>query len=353
MEAYDKLTGLYNRDGFFFEVGERLKEKDYEDYLILCSDVKNFKLINDVFGTQTGDRLLMAIAESILKSGALDGVYGRLENDKICVFIASKYKEQMIAAIVGKEFHIDGDIDYHIQIDVGIYEIIDRTIPVSIMCDRAMMAINTIKESVHDRVAYFDSAMRENALKEQELIGGLQRAIDEEELQIYLQPQTDCSGKGMGAEALVRWNHPEKGMLMPGEFIGIFEKNGMIAQVDRYIWELACRQLRKWKDEGKDDMYISVNISPKDFYFMDIYEVLVDLVKKYDIEAKNLRLEITETAVMQDLEKQLKLIDRLHAEGVETKEQVNFLTEIGCDMFQGYFFAKPMQIESFEKAYMN
>ena len=130
-----------------------------------------------------------------------------------------------------------------------------------------------------------------------------------------------------------------------------FEKNGMIAQVDRYIWELACRQLRKWKDEGKDDMYISVNISPKDFDFMDIYEVLVDLVKKYDIEAKNLRLEITETAVMQDLEKQLKLIDRLHAEGVETKEQVNFLTEIGCDMFQGYYFAKPMDVESFEKCY--
>lgn len=220
----------------------------------------------------------------------------------------------------------------------------------------------------------------------------------------------------LGAEALVRWSHPERGMINPGEFIGIFEKNGLIVELDQYVWEMACMQLQKWKEMGQDDMYLSVNISPRDFFFMDIHQRFTELVEKYEIDPGKLKLEITETAVMTDMEKQLRMIDRLReagfvvemddfgsgysslnmlknirvdvikidmaflgqsddevrarvilrtvvelsrqleipviTEGVETAEQVAFLKAIGCGMFQGYYFARPMEIEDFEQKYM-
>lgn len=413
---FDKLTGLYNRNGFFLKVEEQLKESTEEDFLIICSDVKNFKLVNDIFGMAAGDELLLKITEAIQKNNIPSSVYGRLENDRFALFLPVKYKQLIIDSVVEKAFRIERAVDYLIHIDIGIYEITDREIPVSIMCDRAIMALNTIKENLQEVVAYYDDAMRAEALKEQELVGRLQRAIEEEELQIHLQPQVDCNGKGIGAEALIRWQHPEKGLLMPGAFIELFENNGMIAKVDRYIWETVCRQLKKWKEEGRKYVYLSVNISPKDFYYMDICQVFTDLVKKYDIAPENLRLEITETAFMKNSEQQLKLIDKLRengfivemddfgsgysslnmlkdievdimkldmkffsktknedrakkilkmvvglskelnmpviAEGVETEEQVKFLTKIGCNMFQGYFFAKPMPVSQFEERYL-
>ena len=202
---------------------------------------------------------------------------------------------------------------------------------------------------------------------------------------------------------------------MPNEFIPIFEKNGLIIDIDRYIWEMACRILRKWKEEGRDDVYISVNISPRDFYFLNVYQIFVELVEKYDIDPQNLKLEITETAVVMDLKRQLELITRLRqtgfivemddfgsgysslnmlkeihvdvlkidmaflkkakdeerskkilqmiiglskqlgmpviTEGVETAQQVEFLAEMGCDIFQGYYFGKPMSVQEFEAKY--
>ena len=194
------------------------------------------------------------------------------------------------------------------------------------------------------------------------------------------------------------------------------KKNGMIVKLDQYMWEAACKQLRKWKDEGKKDMYISVNISPKDFYFMDVKQVLTDLVKKYNIEPQKLKLEITETAIMTNIDNPVEILDGLRkegfiiemddfgsgysslnmlkdiyvdilkidmaflrksndeergrkilktmiqlakdlemptiTEGVETLEQVEFLKAMGCKMFQGYYFAKPMDVATFEEKYM-
>ena len=220
----------------------------------------------------------------------------------------------------------------------------------------------------------------------------------------------------LGAEALVRWKHPVKGMISPADFIDVFEKNGSIVKLDRYVWELACRQLAKWAEKGREDLYISINISPKDFYFIDVCGVLQDLVKKYQVNPRCLKLEITETTVMANLETQLNLIERLRksgfivemddfgsgysslnmlkdirvdvikidmaflgktdnvnraekilkiivelsrqleipviTEGVETEEQVKFLQSIGCELFQGFYFAKPMEVADFEQKYM-
>ena len=214
----------------------------------------------------------------------------------------------------------------------------------------------------------------------------------------------------------MRWRHPEQGMIPPGEFISVFEEVGLIYRLDYFIWNEAAGKLREWKDKGYGDLHISVNISTKDFFYMDIYKTFVEIVEKYDIPPEKLKLEITETALMMELDKQLVLLDKLrsygfqveiddfgsgysslnmlkdiHAdvlkidmgflkqtednertgiilrmiinlakqlqmvvitEGVENKEQVESLTEAGSDMFQGYYFAKPITVPEFENRYM-
>ena len=131
----------------------------------------------------------------------------------------------------------------------------------------------------------------------------------------YLQPQVAVTGKVLGGEALVRWIHPERGLVPPGEFIPVFEKTGYICRLDMNTWELACRKLREWQDNGFTDHYISVNISPKDFYFTDVYKTFTELVERFGIKPEKLHLEITETAIMNDFKKQLVLIQRLREYG--------------------------------------
>ncbi|MGN0166945.1 MAG: EAL domain-containing protein [Acetatifactor sp.] len=415
---HDPLTGVYNRQFFFRKVEEQLQENPDEAYLLVCSDVRNFKLINDVFGSAAGDKLLIAIADVLRERTSSGEIFGRLENDRFGLLMKkSEYREDVFLLGPQKIAHsMENDFSYPIQICLGVYEIVNRSIPVSVMCDRAFMAIGTIKGKYGQNIAYYDDRLRECVLREQELTGELPGAIASGQFHIYLQPQISADGKIMGAEALVRWKHPVKGMINPGEFIGIFERNGLIAKLDRHVWELACRQLACWRDRGREELYISINISPKDFYFMDVYETLISLVRQYEIRPEKLKLEITETAVMANLESQLNLIAKLReagfivemddfgsgysslnmlkdiqvdvlkidmaflgktndkaraekilkmivelsrqleipviTEGVETAEQVDFLKEIGCDMFQGYFFAKPMEVSDFEEKYM-
>ena len=311
---------------------------------------------------------------------------------------------------------IANDVSYPLKVYLGVYEIDDPSMPISMMCDRALLALGTIKGDYQKQVAYYDEKLRYNVLQEQELAAGLDRAIREGEIELYIQPQITVDGRCLGGEGLVRWNHPTKGLLLPAAFIESFERNGMIVKLDLHVWELACKQLREWKDKGFPDRYLSVNISPKDFFFVDIYKEFTTLVGRYGISPKNLKLEITETAIITDLPKQLALIKKLReagfgvamddfgsgysslnmlkdirvdtlkidmeflrqseseersrtilktvvalskelgmpviTEGVETKDHVDFLTQIGCDIFQGFFFARPMKAADYEKKYL-
>lgn len=148
-----------------------------------------------------------------------------------------------------------------------------------------------------------------------QLNGESDRAIEENQFQMYLQPQATVDVKVTGAEVLVRWQHPTRGFMMPGSFVEIFERSGQIVKLDQCIWEMACKKLHEWKLRGRSDLYLSVNISTRDFYFIDVYQTIREFVEKYEIEPQNLRLEITENAVMMNLQEQLELIRKLRAEG--------------------------------------
>ena len=417
LATHDSLTGIYNKEYFYERAEEVLLSNPDTEYLMVCSDIHNFKLVNDVFGTEAGDRILIRIAKTLRKFCNENDVFARIGNDRFGLLMPKKnFHEDFFNTVPKRTVYVENDIHYPIKVYVGVYEISNRDIPVSVMFDRSLMALMTIKGNYQTSLAYYDDALRDNILHEQEIMGQFEDAIASGQFQLYLQAQVDHDECVHGAEALVRWFHPENGIMPPSEFINIFEKNGTIVKLDRYMWECACQKLKEWQDAGHDDIYLSVNISPKDFYYIDVYDTLTKLVKKYDVNPKNLHLEITETAMMTDVLNRIPLISSLRkagftvemddfgsgysslntlkdiyidvikvdmaflqqtkdidrskkiltsiihlakelgirsiVEGVETPEQVDFLKQLNCDMFQGYYFAKPVPVSEFEATYM-
>ncbi len=417
LAIHDKLTSLLNRDGFFEKVQEILSKNPQEKYLMICSDIDNFKLVNDLFGRFAGNNFLIKIADAIKKYSKPEQIYARLESDRFAIFTKkSDFEEDLLTQNSEEILSITQKLHYPVNFHIGIYEVEDTSMPPSLMCDRAFMALKTIKGNLQLKIAYYNTEIRKTMIHEQQLIGEFPIALENKQFEMYLQPQVKNDGNVYGAEALVRWNHPQNSIMPPNNFIPILENKGLITNLDKFIWESAARKLKEWKDNGINDMYISVNISPKDFLYVDIYKTFVDLVKKYDISQKNLKLEITESAVLMNLEAQLILINKLRAfgfqiemddfgsgysslnmlkdipfdvlkidmaflqatknqersiqilhsiiklskrlnmpvitEGVETKEQVDFLKDMGTDYYQGFYFARPMPVKDFESKYI-
>ncbi|MCH5286624.1 MAG: EAL domain-containing protein [Christensenellaceae bacterium] len=413
--THDALTGLLNRDAFEARVIEILEESD-DTYYMMCSNIKDFKLINELCGSEVGDALLLAQAEVIRTDETGNSISTRLYADKFCTLLPkSEFDEETFKQNMNDIMDRVLSIPLKTHFYFGVYEIVDRTEPVWTMCDKAMMAIDIIRGSYEQFVNFYKEDLFQRVIREKEIIGEFDKAIENGEFHMFLQPQIANDGKLVGAEALVRWIHPGKGMISPAAFIPVLEKSGLIHKLDLYMWEKAAQQLQKWRREGRENLCISVNISTKDFYLIDIHEVFCELAKKYDFDTKNLKLEITESALMKDVRKIMKNMDDLHAlgydieiddfgsgysslgmlkdihadilkidmiflqdtenversstilknvismskelgmpvitEGVETKEHVDFLRSAGCDMFQGFYFSKPINVENFEQEY--
>ena len=413
--THDVLTGLLNRDAFEVRVQEILAETD-KTYYMLCSNIKDFKLINELCGSEVGDALLIAQANVIRNDEATDSVSARMYADKFCTLLPKdEFNEEEFRKNMSSVMEKVLSIPLKTHFYFGVYEIVDKAEPVWTMCDKAMMAIDIISGSYEQYCSFYKEDLFYRIIREKEIIGEFDKAIANDEFHMFLQPQIASDGKLVGAEALVRWIHPGKGMIFPGDFIPVLEKSGLIHKLDLHMWEKAARQLEKWKKEGRGNLSISVNISTRDFYLIDIHETFCELSKKYDFDIKNLKLEITESALMKDVRKIMKNMDELHSlgydieiddfgsgysslgmlkdiradilkidmiflqetenversttiiknvismskelgmpvitEGVETKEHVDFLRDAGCDMFQGYYFSKPISVENFENEY--
>ena len=412
----DKLTGLYDREGFYDAVREELDYGVKGKRCIICSNIKDFKLVNELLGEEKGNEILKSLAEFFADLAMDSGAAARLHGDHFAAYVdKSRFTEKDL--LDGLE-HLGQAFDsnsFKLNIHLGIYEIQELQMPVSVMCDRAHLALSFLHDENGNKVAFYDDALMERTLREKEILGSFEEGLAERQLAVYLQPQVSTEGELLGAEALVRWDHPEKGFLAPGQFIGILENAGQIHRLDQYVWEEAAAILKSWQGTEKEGLTISVNISVNDMLHLDIFQTMTDIVKRHGIDAKQLKLEITETALMGDIEKYSKLIRsmqeagfeveiddfgsgysslsmlkdieadilkidmgflrqtgnpkrssvilnaviamakwlgmRVITEGVETKEQVEHLRSLGCDMFQGYFFAKPMPVEEFEAKY--
>ncbi len=408
----DALTQIYSRDAFCKYTTDMLQLNPETEYLLMRLDVERFKVINDLFGSKTGDMVLTIIANRLKNYLKGIGTYGRIAGDNfVCCLPKELYNQNSF------DLHHDSDIEalqlkYDIALYIGIYEITDPTVPVSIMCDRAEMAIRTIKGNYLQNVAYYDTALRDQMLEEQRLINDMPKALANNEFCIYLQPIYEVNSDTIiNAEALVRWNHSELGLVNPGMFIPLFERNGLITKLDRYVWELACKSLRDSLDRGDKVVPISVNVSRINMFLPELGEDLLKLLKKYDLTPNLLKLEITESAYTKDQKQLLEAILKLKAlgftivmddfgsgysslnvlkdmpidvvkvdmsfisdvaisrkadiimmnvvkmakeigihvivEGVETEEQLEYLRSINCDQIQGFLYSKPVPEHEF------
>ncbi len=416
--SHDNLTAIYNSDGFEARVKQLLKDEPDVPRVIVCSNIKDFKMINDLFGNKVADGVLVNIARQLIKNcSGTDSVPARLDNDRFALCMRKeRYSDELFNEVAQKAVRVPGNEYYKVFCYIGVYEITDKNVPVSEMCEKAMLAMEQIKGNYNVRVAHYNAEISDKLKKEQEIVNELKHAIENKEFTFYIQPIVDKDGYSEGGEALARWVRPKKGVVPPASFIPVFERTGFITVLDKYIWERACETLRQWQNIGITDRYLSVNISPRDFFYVDVYNTLTLLVQKYDIDPKNLKLEITESAIMSDVEHRVNLIKKFKdygftvamddygkenyslgalkdipvdaikidmkclresesdskskevlkslidlakqldfktiTMGVETEEQVNALVEMGGELFQGYYFAKPMSVEDYEKEYM-
>lgn len=409
---YDRLTGVYSKEYFYQQVRDILFRNPDVKYDILCSDIENFKLINDAFGMAAGDRLLRQVAKLCTQRLGDHGICGRLSADQFACLLEHRedYANEMFTQ---SDSRINDDFgDQNVIMKYGIYTVEDREVSVEQMCDRALLAAHSIKGQYGKHFTLYDDKLRGTLLRRQAITDGMETALATGQFEVYLQPKYQIrDGQLAGAEALVRWNHPEWGLQPPGEFIPIFERNGFITKLDQYVWERACALLQEWDQKGYPRINISVNVSRMDIYNVNLADVLTGLVQKHGLSPSRLHLEITESAYtdtsrqlidtlgslrklgfiieMDDfgsgysslnmltempvdvLKLDMKFIQTeitrpagqgilrfivdlarwmklsVVAEGVETREQLERLQNDGCDHAQGYYFAKPMPVKNF------
>ena len=413
--SHDALTGVFTKEHLYEVIRKQIDAEPDTDFYVAYIDVNNFKFVNDMFGHEFGDYALRSIASDLCNNLPPGTPCGRLGGDSFGFCIKGEGFDPHLAEKYMAEFTIsNNDISHKVVIHQGVYKVTERDIDVSVMFDRAHMAQQTIKNDYKRHIAMYDDAMRDRAMQDQNIALELPDALSAGDIQPYLQAIVDKDGTVIGAEALVRWIHPQRGFMSPAEFIPVIESNGMIADVDRYMWGCACRLLKKWEQSaGLNDLFISVNVSPKDFYFMDVKDEMESLVREYDIPPERLRVEITESVMMDDINEKVRLLDDMReygfvlemddfgsgysslnmlksmpvdivkidmtfvedlneasrtltilrnllnmmselgltplTEGVETETQHRILAQMGCGLFQGYLFARPMPVEQFER----
>lgn len=413
---YDILTGLYNRKAFYFNAKKLIKANPDKEYSVIRFNIGNFKLINDLMGREAGDRVLIAVADMLRRMTSDKAICARFSSDHF-VLMSCHYSEQDLLELmteVKSGVEKTGIVSHEIQYYMGVFRVTakDRSLSVESMCDRAMLACQSVSGSFTQHIAYYDDKMRDSILEEQEICDQAHRAMEKGEFKMYYQSVYGIKAKRfVSAEALVRWVHPEKGVISPGRFIPVFEKNGLIAELDMYVLEQVCIYHKKRRDMGLPPFPISVNISRMSLYNPRLFECISELTDKYQVEPKYFRIEITESAYNDNPTQLLETVGRLRekcypilmddfgsgysslntlkdipidllkldmkfmegfeksgrvgtivtsvarmskwlnvpmlAEGVETKEQYEFLKSIGCAYIQGYYFAKPVNEEEF------
>ena len=412
---YDSVTGLYNSDSFYRIATEILFHHPEKNYVVISVDIDHFRVINDRFGIEAGNRCLKFMGRIIQEILDDKGIAGRYQGDVFVILMESGEKEEYADFVdrLNTRFTFQEAAQCGSTLSFGVYKIVDINVPVQLMCDRARLAKKGIKGNTLVNCAVYDDAIRLKQRAQSEIESEMQLALDHNEFEMYLQPKYDImTEKVCGAEALVRWRHPIRGLRMPGEFLPLFENNGFIKKLDEYMWECAAAFIAQLKEKGKA-VPISVNISRLHVNATDLVNVLTNLVKRYGIDPYLLELEITETIFMEDVSqlyqtmRELKeagfviemddfgsgysslnmlrnapidviKIDRFFldeimstqrgriiventivmsrqlglkvvAEGVETKEQAEFLRKAGCDIVQGYYYSKPVPAVDFEK----
>lgn len=313
---YDRLTNLYNKKAFCRNVADVLAQYPDTEFEIMRFNIARFKVINDLFGEEMGDKLLRYVAQFLSSIQLTPCVYGRLyaDNFLLCYPTRGNLREHLIHSL--QMLAVSFALDYRIDFYFGVYTVKDRELSVNSMLDRAAMALFKASRNGLAVCGVYEEDMRANIVNEQVIVNNMNGSLEREEFIVYYQPKYDLLTETIvGAEALVRWAHPKLGFISPARFVPIFEQNGFIYQLDKYVWEKVCQQLRADIDEGRTVLPVSINVSRVDFYSPNLVQVFEDLVKKYNIDPRLLELELTESAYVENPQQIIEIIAELQAKG--------------------------------------
>ena len=412
----DQLTGLYNRE-FFYRYAEQYDRyhKDLPTDAIVL-DINHFHMINERYGKAYGDEVLRKIGEKVrdvVKDAG--GIVCRRSADTFLVYCPHRSDYPEILDRVSVLLSGSDKKENRVWLRMGVYADVDKSIDIERRFDRAKQAADTVKNSFAKAIGIYDDSLLEQERQTEELLEDFAAAIREKQFLVYYQPKYDITRSEpvlSSAEALVRWKHPKRGMVSPGAFIPVFEKNGLIQELDNYVWNEAAAQIRDWKERFGVSVPVSVNISRIDMYDPYFIEKLDDIVARNGLEHRELLLEITESAYTEDSAQIVSTVKQLRekgfriemddfgtgysslnmisdlpidalkldmqfirnafrerkdtrllevifhlaeslevptiAEGVETAEQMLTLKSMGCDIVQGYYFSRPLPANEFE-----
>lgn len=408
------MTLLLNRRAFFYKGAEIMRENPDKCFAVLMFDIANFKSVNEFCGRDQGDALLLHIANVFRRYWQGLTIVSHFRADTFSILTPFTVKEELVSLALDIHAQIDAfKIPYKVLPAIGICLAESYDTSPSYMCDYAMMALQTIKGKFYAKYAFFDDGMYKNMLMEKQIENEIVDALETKQLQVYIQPKVDMrTGEIVGGEALVRWIHPEQGMISPGRFIPVLEKNGLIVDVDMCIWEQIFEWISERIKNGQKVVPISINISRMHAYNKSFKNYLIQLSEKYEVPPSLVLLELTESSFLtstdvmyanmldlqekgftlsmddfgtgystmtmlknqpvdeikidkgfiDDLENEKaqiiidcmiymlkKLGKKIIVEGVETSFQQEFLIEHNCMYAQGFLFHKPMPIEDFEK----
>lgn len=412
----DSLTRVFTKEYFYIQARKLLDENPDTEFCIVELDVNRLTMINDMYGLGEGDRVLQAIGSGLenIFEEVPASLVARIHAD-LFVFMCPYDKAEVEGAIEQLEENVrflSSKLSVDLLLSFGVYVANEKEVAVSSMCERANLALKSVKGNYINHVAYFDADMRVRAVEEVEITTRMNNALKNNEFAVYFQPKHSLDTEEViGAEALVRWESNDKGLISPAKFIPIFENNGFIMKLDEFVWEETCKFISENQAKGITVPPISVNVSRVDLFNPKLVDTVVNLTKKYAINPKMLKLEFTESAYTESMQQMLGVMDKLHTygmeidmddfgsgysglnvlkdvpvdgikidlkfldksddeikskkilasvihmakglgipsivEGVETIEQIKHLKSLGCTMVQGYYYAKPMPEREF------
>ncbi|SDB10222.1 EAL domain-containing protein [Eubacterium oxidoreducens] len=332
----DFLTGVFSKDYFYQLVNEQLLLSEGQSYDMLVADIENFKLINDSFGVEEGDKLLQYFANVIRECARrYHGIVGRIGGDHFALLLpcheSGREKTEKLEHDIADEITASlmaYPLKFRIYAKLGVYQCNNTMLTISQICDRAMLAAQEIKGNYNVNISYYDDAIRQRLLLEQEIEGEMKTALETGQFQVFFQPKFSIKDeKHAGAEALVRWIHPEKGIIPPGQFVPIFERNGFISELDLYVMRQTCDFIANQKRNHLPYVPISVNVSRRDIYNESLPQVLSKIVESYQLDISDIHLEITETSYTENSQQLIGVITKL--------KQLGFVIEMD-DFGSGY-----------------
>lgn len=412
---YDPLTGLYHRS-FFYEFASSIYQFHPElDMDAVVLNIEQFHSLNAVNGRLFGDKVLETIGDEIRSFLAeTEGIASRYNADRFDIYCSHRDDySPLLEKIQSSVNSLSPNVSIHLRMGVMPYR---EGIDPVLLFDSAFAACNMARGNYQHPLMVYNDEMQRKELLNQRLLNDLQTAIQEKQLLVFYQPKYDiqcCPPRLNSAEALVRWKHPELGMISPGDFVPLFERNGLISAVDSYVWKESAQQISEWKKKYGIGIPVSVNLSRADVYDKTLGDRIMALVRENGLDYKDFKLEVTESAYTDNAVQLLDLIERLRttgfeiemddfgsgysslnmlsvmpidvlkmdmrfvrhieenekdlklvmlildiakylklqvvAEGVETEGQLDLLRDAGCDFVQGFYFSKPVPPEEFEK----